>query len=162
MEQLKKKPIPPDFNLPVKERDQQVRTMSDLTFDLVKEYTNMEQDFAESNNLTPAEFKLLCNFRNIDTVSIKDLVREMKLTPGRITHIITSLEEKKLIMRSINPSDRRGINVFLTVKSQPLMKEFNAKCMDMHSCVLEKYETAKTGSVLSVMQDLIEKMKGRN
>lgn len=154
MEQLKKPSESPD--------SKQARTLSDLTFELVKEYINMELDFAEKNDLTPAEFKLLCYFRNTESVSIKDLVREMKLTPGRITHIITSLEEKKLITRNINPDDRRGINVFLTGKSQPLIKELNSKSLDMHSCVLEKYQTADADSVLCVMRDLIEQLKIRN
>ncbi|HEX2866814.1 MAG TPA: MarR family transcriptional regulator [Ignavibacteriales bacterium] len=154
MEQLKKPSVPHD--------SKQARVLSDLTFELVKEYTNMELDFAEKNDLTPAEFKLLCYFRNAESVSIKDLVREMKLTPGRITHIITSLEEKKLITRNINPDDRRGINVFLTAKSQPLIKELNAKSLDMHSCVLEKYESDDADSVMCVMKDLIEQLKVRN
>ncbi|MCU7493657.1 MAG: MarR family transcriptional regulator [Ignavibacteria bacterium] len=162
MEQLKKKPIPSDFNPPLKDRSRQAQAMADLTFDLVKEYTNMELDFAERNGLTPAEFKLLCYFRNAEAVSIKDLVREMKLTPGRITHIITSLEAKKLITRSINPDDRRGINVFLTGKSQPLIKDLNAKCLDMHSCVLAKYEAADTECVSGIIRELIERMRGRN
>ena len=162
MEQLKKKPIPPDFNLPENERDRQARQMSDLTFELVKEYTGMELDFAEKNDLTPAEFKLLCFFRNAEAVSVKDLVIQMKLTPGRITHIITSLEVKKMITRSINPDDRRGINVFLTGKSMPLIKEFNDRCVDIHSCVLEQMENDEADGVLCFMSDLIEKMRERN
>lgn len=162
MEQLKKKTPLPSFSLPGNERDQQAHIMADLTFELVKEYTNMELDFAEKNDLTPAEFKLLCYFRNTNTVSIKDLVREMKLTPGRITHIITSLENKNLISRNINPDDRRGINVFLTDKSLPLIKELNEKSLELHCCVLENIEGSKAQSVICFMRDLIEKMKERN
>lgn len=135
--------------------------MAELTFELVKEYTNMELDFAGQNDLTPAEFKLLCYFRNTESVSIKDLVKEMKLTPGRITHIITSLEEKKLITRNINPADRRGINVFLTGKSLPLIKDLNDKCIDLQQCVLEKYKPDEARNAICLIKDLVKSMKER-
>ncbi|MGE5401150.1 MAG: MarR family winged helix-turn-helix transcriptional regulator [Ignavibacteriales bacterium] len=159
MEQTKNKiKLPMDYNLE-KERKSQVKMLAELTFELARTCYDRELSFAERFDLTPAEFKLLCYFRHTDTMSIKDLVKEMKLTPGRVTHIITSLENKKLISRNINPEDRRGINVFLTSKSVPLIKEFNDSNLRIHSDILSNLENDKLQSVVCTLQNLIKKMK---
>ena len=71
--------------------------MANLTCELARTCTNKEHFFASKFNLTPAEFRCLRLFRESSTVPIKQIAIQMNLTPGRITHILTSLEAKKYI-----------------------------------------------------------------
>ena len=72
--------------------------MADLTCDLAKTCSEKENYFASMFNLTPAEFKCLRLFKHEKSISVKELGKMMDLTPGRITHITSSLEKKNFIL----------------------------------------------------------------
>lgn len=133
----------------------QAEQMADLTFELVKTWRDNELFLAEKFNLTPVEFKFLRFFRNSNSLNVKELVKLMNLTPGRITHIITSLEAKGLITREIDPDDRRGIVVILTELSLPLIKSLNENHVRLHTEVLSRMESEKIPSVISAMEELV-------
>lgn len=133
----------------------QAAQMADLTFELVRTWRDNELFLAEKFNLTPVEFKFLRFFRNANSLNVKELVKLMNLTPGRITHIITSLEAKGLITREIDPDDRRGIVVILTESSLPLIKDLNENHIKLHTDVLSRMEAEKVPSVISAMEELV-------
>ncbi|MGE5498440.1 MAG: MarR family transcriptional regulator [Syntrophothermus sp.] len=137
----------------------QAEQMADLTFELVRTWRDNELFLAERYNLTPVEFKFLRFFRNSTALNVKDLVKMMNLTPGRITHIITSLEAKKLISREIDPEDRRGIIVKLTDTSTPLISSLNENHVKLHSDVLSRIEAAKVPGVISAMEEIVSSFK---
>ncbi|MGE5683291.1 MAG: MarR family winged helix-turn-helix transcriptional regulator [Bacillota bacterium] len=134
----------------------QAEQMADLTFELVKTWRDNELFLAEKFNLTPVEFKFLRFFRSSNSLNVKELVKLMNLTPGRITHIITSLEAKGLITREIDPDDRRGIVVILTEQSLPLIKSLNENHVRLHTEVLSGMEAEKIPSVISAMEELVK------
>ncbi|MDP4173406.1 MAG: MarR family transcriptional regulator [Bacteroidota bacterium] len=137
----------------------QAEQMADLTFELVKTWRDNELFLAEKFNLTPVEFKFLRFFRNSNSLNVKELVKLMNLTPGRITHIITSLESKGLITREIDPDDRRGIIVLLTESSLPLIKNLNENHIRLHSEILSHMEAERIPSVISAMEELVKGFK---
>lgn len=134
----------------------QAEMMADLTFELSKACHEKEHYFASMYDLTTAEFRALRLFRHTDTISVKELCREMKLTPGRITHILTSLEEKDLITREVDRSDRRSINVILTSKSIPFIKKINEGHKKLHLEILSGIESDKRESIICAMNELVK------
>lgn len=83
----------------------------------------------------------------------------MKISPGRITHILTKLEEKELIVREKDPDDRRGINVALTSKCQPYIKNLNERHIKLHADILSGIEPDKRDTIITAMEDLIKALK---
>jgi DNA-binding MarR family transcriptional regulator len=79
----------------------------------------------------------------------------MELTPGRITHIITSLEKKKLITREINKDDRRGINVCLTNKAIPFVKNLKESYTKFHEKLLKNIPEEKRDIIKTALQELL-------
>lgn len=61
-------------------------------------------------------------YENKGEASVKDLARFLQVTPGAITQFIDGLVEKKIVRRQANVSDRRGVNIKLTVDTE---KKFN-------------------------------------
>ena len=59
-------------------------------------YCNIKEEyFVASFNLSPIEVRLLKLFVVKPDYTIKEIRDLLRLTPGRITHILTSLEKKK-------------------------------------------------------------------
>ena len=129
--------------------------MAKLTCELAKTCNEKENNFAAMFDLTPAEFKCLRLFSNNNVQSIKELTFKLGLTPGRITHILTSLEAKKYILRKIDPSDKRNIQVFTTPKSEPFIKEINSRHVKIHEDILSKIDSGKQEFIVDAMRDLI-------
>ena len=129
--------------------------MAKLTCELARTCNEKENNFAAMFNLTPAEFKCLRLFSTKNVLSIKELTSTLALTPGRITHILTSLEAKKYILRKIDPSDKRNIQVFITPQSEPFIKEINSRHIQIHEEILSKIDSGKQEFIVGAMRDLI-------
>lgn len=129
--------------------------MAELTCELARTCNEKENYFASMFNLTPAEFKCLRLFDKKNSLCIKEISGKMKITPGRITHILTALEEKKFIRRKVDPADKRNVIVSLTAKSAPFIKNLTENHIKLHEDILEKIEPGKRELVLSAMQDVV-------
>ena len=133
--------------------------MANLTCELARTCTGKEHFFAAKYDLTPAEFKCLRLFRESPSIAIKSIAIQMKLTPGRITHILTSLEAKKYVERKIDQKDKRNVIVHLTESSKPFLKTVNDNHIKLHEEILQKLPADKREFILESMQELINALK---
>lgn len=133
--------------------------MADLTCELAKTCNDKENYFASLFNLTPAEFKCLRLFSKTSSLTIKTISVMMNLTPGRITHILTSLEKKKFIKRKSDPYDKRNVIVSLTSTSEPFLKNLNANHIKLHEDILQNIEEDKRVEMINSMKTLINALK---
>ena len=97
---------------------EQSKFLAELTCELAKTCSEKEVYFAKTFNLTPAEFKCLREFGDQSEIPVKELCRRLQLTPGRITHILTNLEDKSFLFRKADPVDKRNVTVYLTKKKR--------------------------------------------
>ena len=138
----------------------EVEPIAEMICELTRNCTIKEEYFAASFNLSPTEVRLLKLFSFSPKYTIKELRNLLKLTPGRITHILTTLEEKKLITRVQDSSDKRIILVSLTSKALPLINNLNQNYNDLHSRILktvDSSELAKISSSLEILNDVFRK-----
>jgi DNA-binding MarR family transcriptional regulator len=133
--------------------------MADLTFNLVKTCQHKEQNFAASFGLTTTEFRCLRYFRNTNAIPIKELTKLLHVTPGRITHILTALEKKKLLIRKIDEGDRRGITAYLTDKSAVFIQNLNASHVKLHKEILDGISQDKQAAIVNAMEELLTALK---
>jgi DNA-binding MarR family transcriptional regulator len=90
------------------------RLVVNLTLQLEKYSQVKESFFSRKFKLTPVEFKLMRILKKDGVKSTKNLAELMKLSPGRITHLLNSLDTKQFITRYIDTNDRRSIRVKIT------------------------------------------------
>lgn len=133
--------------------------MADLTCELAKTCNDKEVYFSSLFNLTPAEFKCLRLFSKTDSLSIKHIASSMGLTAGRITHILTSLEEKKFVKRKVDEKDKRNVIVYLTPNSQPFLKNLNQSHIKLHEDILSKISEDKQELVLDALREVIKALR---
>ncbi len=135
------------------------KRMANLTCELAKTCNDKENYFAATFNLTPAEFKCLRLFSESPSLSIKSITAMMNLTPGRITHILTSLEKKGFVKRKVDPTDKRNIIVNLTNSSLPFIRNLNTNHIKLHEDIISKIDPDKREAVLSAMEDVIKALR---
>jgi len=131
------------------------KEMASLSCQIAKSCNKKESLFAASFSLTPAEFRCLRLFTDTHELPIKALTTELALTPGRITHILTSLEARKYITRAIDPKDKRNIIVSLTKKSKPLIEKLNSAHINIHEEILKDIPKSKQATVIKAMHNLV-------
>jgi MarR family transcriptional regulator, organic hydroperoxide resistance regulator len=137
------------------ELDNIAEQMAELTFQMEKACQEKEQFFASRFSLTPAEFRCLRYLHSFGSLSTKDLAKLMNLSPGRITHIITALEDKDYINRNFDPSDRRSIKVNLNSHSIELVREINQQHIEMHKQLLTNIPIERSNQILNALKDMI-------
>ncbi|MGE5679277.1 MAG: MarR family winged helix-turn-helix transcriptional regulator [Bacillota bacterium] len=131
-------------------------TLAQLICTLTRNCNIREEYFASSFNLSPTEVKVLKLFAFSQTLSIRELCSLLKLTPGRITQIINSLEEKKLLSRSADPKDKRNVIVSTSPKCQPFINNLNQSYIELHKRVLEKVDKEDQDKIFSALKILVE------
>ncbi len=122
-------------------------TMQMETFCKIKEHF-----FAVKFNLTPMEFRVLRLIKDNILVTTSLLSKQMNLTPGRITHLLNSLEPKGLIVRKTNDNDRRSILVSLTPKADGFLDEIINEYITLHEEILKHIPEAKRVEVMNNMK----------
>jgi len=136
----------------------QASELARLTFLLARACEEKEEYFTKLFNLTNGEFRCMRFLSDKDYMSVKTLSEQMKLTPGRITHIITDLERKNYVSREIDLNDRRNIKVRLTENAIPFMKNVTQKHVDLHEKVLKNISEDIRSSVLVAMSELLSSL----
>lgn len=133
--------------------------VAELICELTRNCNIKEEYFAASFNLSPTEVRFLKLFAVSPTYSIKELRDLLKLTPGRITHILTSLEAKKLISRTLDPKDKRVIIVNLMPKAAPLISNLQQNYHELHNRILQNVKEDEMEKILSSLEILVDVFK---
>jgi len=147
---------------------QYASNVSQLTYEMEKLCRTKEVLFCESINLTPIEFRCLRFLYNRDFTQVKELAKDMDLTPSRVTNLLNSLEEKKYVQRDISSEDRRIIKVRLTSIGKDFTKEIQDKYIKFHEDILSLVENENKLSEMldslksfqTIMEQFLIKQKG--
>jgi DNA-binding MarR family transcriptional regulator len=133
--------------------------VAELICELTRNCNIKEEYFASSFNLSPTEVRLLKLFVLSPSYTIKEIRDLLKLTPGRITHILTSLEAKKLILRNSDSNDKRVVIVSLLPKANPLIKNLNNNYHELHNRILRNVDEMEMEKILSSLKILVDVFK---
>ena len=136
-----------------------IEPVAELICELTRNCNIKEEFFASSFNLSPTEVRFLKLFAVSPTYSIKELRDILKITPGRITHILTALESKKLISRTLDPKDKRVIVVNLMPKAAPLISNLQQNYLDLHNKILQNVKEDEMEKILSSLEILVNVFK---
>lgn len=132
----------------------EMESIADLICELTRNCNIKEEYFAASFNLSPTEIKFLKLFAVKPQYAIKELREVLKLTPGRITHILTSLEAKNLVSRTLNLNDKRVILVSLQPKASPLIANLKQNYNELHKKILQNVSQKELENITSALKTL--------
>ncbi len=129
-------------------------SIPELICELTRKCNLKEEYFAASFNLSPTEVRLLNLFSANTSLSIRELKEKLKLTSGRVTHILTSLEDKNLVSRVPDVNDKRNILVNLRPKAHLLINNLKESYDDLHKRILQNLKPAERENITSSLQKL--------
>jgi DNA-binding MarR family transcriptional regulator len=133
--------------------------MAELTCKLSRACNKKETSFAALFDLTPTELRCLRMFSKKSTVSIKEMIEELEISAGRVTHILTSLEKKNYIIRRVDSTDKRNHLVDLTAESRKFINQLSKKHIEIHQSILDNIGNENKTMVTSVMSQLIDALE---
>lgn len=133
----------------------QAKEMAELTCKLSRACNRKETSFAALFQLTPTELRCLRMFSKKSTVSIKEMIDELEISAGRVTHILTSLEKKDYIVRRVDENDKRNHLVDLTPESRKFINQLTKKHVQLHQNILDNISNEKKLVITQVMSELI-------
>jgi DNA-binding MarR family transcriptional regulator len=91
-----------------------------LRFSL-QSHKKLEDDLAKAG-LTPPQFYVLATIGYAGSLPFGEIGAKMMVTVSNLTGIVDRLEEKKLVVRQRDATDRRVVRVLLTDKGTKLYK----------------------------------------
>jgi DNA-binding MarR family transcriptional regulator len=127
---------------------------------LQKKCWRKDRVLADEMGLSVPEFNLLTFFINCQSLPIKNLAEALNVTPGRITHLVTALEDRKLLKRTLKKQDRRVVQVSLTKKGIQLVEEMQLRIRDYFSQILESLKDEDKMGMLDALKKLDDLMEG--
>lgn len=131
---------------------EQAKLMANLTLQMEKFCQIKENFFASKFNLTPTEFRCLRAIKEAQVVTTKELSKTMNLSPGRITHLLNSLDNKKLVNRDIDKLDRRSIKVTLTASAVTFIDNVIKEYQNLHEQILRFLPESERTQILNNMK----------
>lgn len=137
----------------------EMEPIAEMICELTRNCNIKEEYFAASFNLSPSEIKFLKLLAVKPQYTIKEFREILKLTPGRITHILTSLEAKNLITRTLDSKDKRVILVCLLPKATPLILNLQQNYNELHKRILQNVsedELKKITSSLKILNKVFD------
>ena len=93
------------------------------------------------------------------TYSIKQLREQLSLTPGRITHIVDSLEKKKLVERYQDENDKRNYFVKTMPKANIFIHNLKENYIQLHQNLLSNVNQEELDKIFSSMEILVDTFK---
>lgn len=128
---------------------EQAKLIANLTLQMEKFCQIKENFFASKFNLTPTEFRCLRAIKEAEVVTSKELSKTMNLSPGRITHLLNSLDNKQLINREIYKQDRRSIKVTLTETAVSFIDNIINEYQKLHEQILKFLPESERAQILT-------------
>lgn len=130
-------------------------TLAELVCELTRNCGLKEDYFASSFNLSPAQVRILKLFTHTNSYTIKELCEILKLSNGRITQIITTLEKKKLVIRKPDKADKRNITVTLLPGSKLYITNMMKNYKELHKIILASVGEKKKEEIIDSLEILV-------
>lgn len=137
-------------------KNQTVRQLAKLTFDLSTVYQNKFYKIADTKGLCHTELKCIRVFGNASKLSNKETAKRMGLSPSRLTRIIDGCVEKGFMKRGINRKDMRALSLTLTRKGKSLNQKLEREFTNAHYSILKGVNSRQRMPLINLMQKLSE------
>ncbi|MBB4037565.1 DNA-binding MarR family transcriptional regulator [Dysgonomonas hofstadii] len=98
--------------------------------DIYKALYNFEKEFAEKNGITINEGMLLCCLKDGNPKSANELCDFVGLSNSRVSRVITTVENKGYITRSMGKEDKRQMIFTLTESGRQKINEMQSQEMN--------------------------------
>jgi DNA-binding MarR family transcriptional regulator len=118
------------------------------------------QNTLRPHGLQYSDYAVLCILRFFGPLSPKALNRTLAITSGGLTKSIDRLEKTRLVRRSPDPNDGRGVLVSLTGKGRRRAARSFAEDLEAHERLFAKFARADRKRIAAALRDLLDAFEG--
>lgn len=107
----------------------------------------------------PYNEALICNilYRNPERkFTATDLCNETKMLKSQMNRTLTSMEEKKLIVRERSAEDRRNVWILLNNAQIELYLKQHTKILAIVNSIVDKFGVERTENLVVMLKDIIK------
>ena len=114
----------------------------------------------EEYDITPIQFTILY-FVDYDKgdLSSAQLSRRFSMTPQSMNELVTVLERKKLLKKSVDPAHKRILRLSLTEKGKKLLQDCNAALDLLEDSLLKGLTSTETNTLRRLIGKILETVR---
>lgn len=128
-------------------------SIAENLFDISLNYFALIRAYASRFELTlPQAFILL--YIPFDGATISELSNKLGVDISTMTRNLQRIERKKLIIRKINPNDKRSTKLVLSSRGQELSNALQQKIEENLNLILSKYDYKKSHQIKNYLEGL--------
>jgi DNA-binding MarR family transcriptional regulator len=128
-------------------------SIAENLFDISLNYFALIRAYASRFELTlPQAFILL--YIPFDGATISELSNKLGVDISTMTRNLQRIERKKLIIRNINPNDKRSTKLVLSSTGQELSNALQQKIEENLNLILSKYDYKKSHQIKNYLEGL--------
>jgi|TARA_B110000495_G_scaffold117222_1_gene101754 DNA-binding MarR family transcriptional regulator len=128
-------------------------SIAENLFDISLNYFALIRAYASRFELTlPQAFILL--YIPFDGATISELSNKLGVDISTMTRNLQRIERKKLIIRNINPNDKRSTKLVLSSRGQELSNALQQKIEENLNLILSKYDYKKSHQIKNYLEGL--------
>lgn len=106
------------------------------------------------HGVTPGQYGILKCLWDENGLTVKQIAERMYLDSSTITGLLDRMEQKGLIKRGPDPSDRRALSVVLTAEGQGLEGPVNEAIARANQAVLKDVGDAEAQKLMQLLFDV--------
>lgn len=128
-------------------------SIAENLFDISLNYFALIRAYASRFELTlPQAFILL--YIPFDGATISELSNKLGVDISTMTRNLQRIERKKLIIRKINPNDKRSTKLVLSSRGQELSNALQQKIEENLNLIISKYDYKKSHQIKNYLEGL--------
>lgn len=108
-------------------------------------------------HITPAQYGILSCLWNEEPLSPKQIGKQLHLEASTISTLLEKMQNNGLIIRNIDPNNRRAIQVFLTQKAIDLKTPVEKTVFEMNDYILKDFSADEKQILFSILSTIIDK-----
>lgn len=90
-------------------------------------------------HLSPGQPKVLRYIQTHENCKLKDIAKECDVESATVSKILDNLADKKMIVKAINPQNKRAYQLNLTETGESALKKWNEHCLEVEQISLKGF-----------------------
>ena len=143
----------------VKSRGETVQQLALQVFELTRRtwFQSQREKFKGGYDLSESEFLALDALEHVPSLSVGELRRRVGVLPAQMSRVLKALEQRydeKLVLCSINPEDKRKIDVSIAPKGRRVVGAYRAAKIAASVRALDSLSTKDLANLSAILHKI--------
>ena len=129
-------------------------TLGFLIYDVARLMRRKGAALRNERSLTQAQWRALAHLTRMEGCRQAELAEVLEIRPISLGRVVDQLETAGLVVRRLDPGDRRARRLYLTRKAQPALARLYASAQQLRALALAGVSRAEQTRVIAALQTM--------